>query len=235
MILPPAARLGHIPTPERVKKPGDRTLRLLSFFLCATLTGAVIAGTVIGGAGLPTSAVAQENYRIIPGDTLNVTVLEDPNLNSSVLVRPDGRVTLPIAGSIQVVGRSPEQVQAIVRSRLSGSFNVTPTVTVSITGLGDPEEIPDIVYVLGQVNEPGAIEVLPPRTINVLQAIAQAGGLGRFARGEDIQIRRVDLETGEETVFAFDYSALEDGLLLDSNIPLRDGDVIFVPERGLFD
>lgn len=185
------------------------------------------------GAALPVRA--QLSYLITPGDRLTVTVLEDPNLNSTVLVRPDGRITLPIAGSVEVVGRTPEQVQAILRDRLRNSFAVVPSVTVAVVGVAEPEDKPDVIYVLGEVNRPGALEVLPPRTLTVLQAIAQAGGLGRFARGEAIQIRRIDPATGQETIFAFDYRELEAGRALPTNIQLIDGDVIFVPERGLFD
>jgi len=186
-------------------------------------------------AGL--SAQAQGTYLVTPGDRLTVTVLEDPNLNAQVLVRPDGRITLPIAGSIRVVGRTPEQIQAIVRERLKNSFTVTPTVTVAVSELAAPtgeEKTPDIVYVLGQVNSPGAIEVLPPRSLTVLQAIARAGGLGRFAKGEAIQIRRMDAN-GVETIFPFNFRDVEEGRQLATNIRLIDGDVIFVPERGLFD
>lgn len=190
-------------------------------------------------AALP--ARGQGAYQIAPGDRLNVTVLEDPNLNAQVLVRPDGRITLPIAGSIPVVGRTPEQVQSIVTSRLAGSFNVTPTVTVSLAavappGLETPETIvPLNIYVLGQVTTPGLLQIQPDQTLTVLQALAQAGGLTPFARGEAIQIRRTDIATGEETIFPFNYQDLEEGRRLTSNILLEAGDVIFVPERGLFD
>jgi polysaccharide export outer membrane protein len=202
-------------------------LRLFLFFVVAVL------------AALPLRA--QETYRIAPGDRLSVSVLEDPNLNSQVLVRPDGRITLPIAGSIPVVGRSPEQVQAIVRNRLSGSFNVTPTVTVSLAATAPDaleaaeEMIPQSVYVLGEVTEPGVVQALPERQLTVLQALAQAGGLSPFARGEAIQIRRLDPETGEETILPFNYEDLEAGRPLSGDLRLQDGDVIFVPERGLFD
>jgi len=185
---------------------------------------------------LPALAQAQGSYKIAPGDRLTVTVLEDANLNSQVLVRPDGRVTLPIVGSISVVGRTPEQVQAMVRQRLAGSFNVTPTVTVSLAATALPFTVqPENIYVLGEVAKPGVLQTTPPQKLNVLQALAQAGGLTQFARGSAIQIRRVNPKTGEETVFSFDYDELEAGRRLSANITLRDGDVVFVPERGLFD
>jgi polysaccharide biosynthesis/export protein len=206
---------------------GGGDLKALSFFLILLL------------AALP--ARGQGVYKVAPGDRLTITVLEDPNLNSQVLVRPDGRITLPIAGALKVDGLSPEEIQAIVRARLAPSFTVTPTVNVALSSLAVPgltgttTTTLDSIYVLGEVNKPGQLQVTEPQTLNVLQALAQAGGLTRFARGEAIQIRRVDKETGQETIFAFNYRELEKGRALTANITLKDGDVIFVPERGLFD
>lgn len=189
----------------------------------------------------PAAPAVQGTYTVVPGDRLTITVLEDPNLNSQVLVRPDGRITLPIAGAILVNGLSPEQIQAIIRERLSPSFSVVPTVNVALSSTALPNVgpaaavTPVSIYVLGQVTNPGAIQVTPPQKLNVLQALAQAGGLTQFGKGEAIQIRRVNAETGEETIFAFNYGELEEGRTLTANITLEEGDVIFVPERGLFD
>jgi polysaccharide export outer membrane protein len=246
--------------PAFVARTGDGTLRILAF-LSGIPAAAPAAALAAGLLAVSLPAAAQQavppagtapatppapgtatvaTYTVVPGDRLTITVLEDPNLNSQVLVRPDGRITLPIAGSILVAGKSPEEIQAIVRGRLATSFTVTPTVNVALTSIAIPGATTALatavtIYVLGEVNKPGVLQVTPPQTLNVLQALAQAGGLGRFAKGEAIQIRRVDATTGAETVFRFDYEALEAGRTLADNIPLMDGDVIFVPERGLFD
>lgn len=187
-------------------------------------------------------AAAQPVYRVAPGDRLSITVLEDPNLNAQVLVRPDGRITIPIAGSLLVSGRSPEEIQALLRERLAPGFNTPPTVNVALVAVAIPEaEIPEeeviepnSVYVLGEVGAPGRVDftTMPP---TVLQAIAQVGGLGRFANGSKIQVRRRDATTGQETIFLFDFREVEDGRPLSTNMTLMNGDVIYVPTRGLFD
>lgn len=199
---------------------------------------------VLAACLLALPAGAQSLYRVQPGDRLAVTVIEDPNLNSQVLVRPDGRITLPIAGSLAVAGRSPEEIQSILRERLAPGFNTPPTVSVSLVALAPREPVvppveepppPAFVYVLGEVGKPGPVQLPVETRLHALQAIAAAGGLGRFANGAKIQIRRLDAATGTETVFLLDFREVEAGRPLTANIPLLDGDVIFVPERGLFD
>ena len=89
------------------------------------------------------------------------------------------------------------------------------------------------IYVLGQVNNPGLVEVLPGTTL--LQAIALGGGLDRFAATKRIQLRRTDASTGKERLYLFNYNAVERGGAIQSMITLREGDVVLVPERHLFE
>lgn len=178
---------------------------------------------------------ADDVYKIQPGDTLEVTVLEDPNLNRQVLVRPDGRISLPIAGTVKAEGLSPEGVQSVIRRKLSGDFEILPTVTVSLVGTAEEtakDEDISTVYVLGEARQPGRFAFKKDETLNVLQALALAGGLDRFAAPKRIQVRRVT-EDGE-VVIPFDFEALEDGGT-GGGMEILDGDVIFIPERGLFE
>lgn len=190
-------------------------------------------------AAASTPALAQDNlYSIQPGDVLNVSVLEDPNLSSQVLVRPDGRISLPIAGSVMAEGRSPERLEAVLRQRLSSIFELTPTVTVSLAALApearaeQDEPVTQTYYVFGQIARPGPVTVEEEDALTLLKLLAVAGGAGPFADGERIQLRRTG-EDGAPQVILFDYTRLEDGLPVE-DIALQDGDVIFVPERGLF-
>lgn len=185
---------------------------------------------------LTLSSAAAQDYLLQPGDTIEVSVLEDPGLNRQVLVRPDGRISLPLAGTLDAAGRSPEQVQRLIRQALSRDFVEPPTVTVSLTRLGTPE--PELnqdetiaVYVLGEVARPGRYDV--ERETDILQALAIAGGPGPFAARSRIQIRRGGDSGG--TLLMFDYETIEDGLLPALQVKILDGDVIVVPERGLFD
>lgn len=184
-----------------------------------------------------------QGYRLQPGDVVEVSVIEDPNLNRRVLIAPDGRISLPLAGSVQAGGRSVGQVQAAVRAALAPNFVAPPTVTVSLVALAPPalpeppaeEEEAELwtVYVLGEVRTPGPHTYEAESPITALQALALAGGPDVFAARSRIQIRR--MVDGTETLYLFDYDALESGEGFSPPETLRDGDVILVPERGLFD
>jgi polysaccharide export outer membrane protein len=182
-----------------------------------------------------TLALAQSaGYRIQPGDQLAITVLEDDTLNRQVLVLPDGRISVPLAGSVQASGRTVDSVESTIADRLASNFAVRPSVFVSVVAVAEevvPETFP--IYVVGQVGEPGLHEVEPGTTL--LQAIALAGGIDRFAATKRIQLRRSDPATGQERLYIFNFRAVERGGAIQSMITMREGDVIVVPERRLFE
>ncbi|MEM8792713.1 MAG: polysaccharide biosynthesis/export family protein [Pseudomonadota bacterium] len=202
-------------------------------------TFALLVGLFIMTSGMVANAAdTDEPYLLVPGDTLDITVLEDPELNRSVLVRPDGKIALPIAGTLTAEGRSPEQLMRVIRSRLASNFIEPPNVTVSVTSVSEEEEDEDdifSVFILGEVNRPGRYDYESEEKINVLQALTLAGGPGPFAARARIQVREM-VET-IETLRLFDYNAAESGLLnTDRDLAdLADGAVIIVPERGLFE
>jgi polysaccharide export outer membrane protein len=177
-------------------------------------------------------AFAQTTYRIQPGDTIDVNVLEDPDLNRRVLVTPDGRISVPLAGAINVGNQTIEQVERVIADRLEPNFAVRPNVFVALASVAEETELQNI-YVLGAVGSPGLREIEPGTTL--LQAISLAGGFGRFAATRRIQLRRTDLQTGQERLFLFNFAAVERGAPIQSMVTLREGDVIIVPERRLFE
>ncbi len=184
----------------------------------------------------PAQAEAQGNYAIRPGDTLRLEVLEDDTLNRNLLVLPDGRVSVPLAGSIPAAGRTLSQVQRNIASALADSFALQPTVYVGISALADiPErEIePMTVYVLGEAANPGRVEVDPGTT--VLQLFAQVGGFSSFAALKRIQLRRVDPRTGTETIYKLNYEDIQAGRSPNGLVRLAPGDVVMVPQRRLFE
>lgn len=189
------------------------------------------------GAVVPGSNTWAQDYLVQIGDRLSISVLEDPGLNRTVLVRPDGRITLPLAGSLEAAGSTPEALQARIRNSLSSQFVQPPTVTVSVESLGAGANqalqagTAATVYVIGQVARPGNYEVALP--MDVLQLLAIAGGPGTFAARDRIQIRRRG--AGGETVLLFDYDSIEGGTVPSADIAIADGDVIVVPERRLFE
>ena len=201
--------------------------------LLIALTGIFMC---LGALAAPFGARAQD-YTVQIGDRLDISVLEDPGLNRTVLVRPDGRITMPLAGTVMAAGSSPEALQARIQSALSSQFVQPPTVTVSLVSLGQApaEELPEgtraTVYVLGQVGSPGPYDVALP--VDILQMLAIAGGPATFAARKRIQVRRRG--TDGETVFLFDYDSIERGEVPSTPISLADGDIIVVPERRLFE
>ena len=183
-----------------------------------------------------TLAHAQSEYQIQPGDNLNIEVLEDSSLNRSVVVLPDGRISFPFAGTLRAAGRSATQVQSDVTAAIQANFANPPTVFVSVVpgqmDANEPQGATIDVYFLGEVNAPGLLEVKPGTTL--LQAIAIGGGVTRFAAIKRIQLRRTNRQTGVQNVVTLNYKALANGTA--SNvIELKDGDVILVPERRLFE
>jgi len=185
-------------------------------------------------------AHAQENYRIKPGDVLRIEVLEDPGLNRSVLVTPDGQFSLPLAGAVRASGRSIGQVKTDVAQRLGPNFANAPTVFVSIERLA-PELYTDptvptgptiTVYVLGEVNNPGKFQVDPG--ITIWQFLAEIGGLTKFAAIKRVQVRRTD-KSGKESVYNLNFKDILEGKTSVGTATLATGDVIIVPQRKLFE
>lgn len=173
-------------------------------------------------------AMAQDSYRIKAGDVLRIEVLEDATLNRSALVAPDGRVALPLAGTVSAAGRSVEAVQAEIAQKLAPNFAVAPNVYVGLEEIGEPVATGGgtRVYVMGEAVEPGRYTVRSGSTI--LQVLAETGGFTRFAATNRIQIQR-----GGQ-VMTFDYRAVERGLAATPMV-VKSGDVIVIPTRRLFE
>jgi polysaccharide export outer membrane protein len=190
-------------------------------------------------AALVSPGVAQD-YRLQPGDTVTVEVAEDPTLSRDLLVAPDGSITFPPVGQVRVGGRTLPQIETLLVSALRPQFADDPTVFVSLRALRPPEA-PDIeepeetmtVYVTGEITAPGALEIAPRATL--LQLIAAAGGPTRFAAMSRVQLRRLDQRTGHEQVFRVNAEALLEGRASASEFRVREGDVLIVPERRLFE
>jgi polysaccharide biosynthesis/export protein len=188
---------------------------------------------------LPVLAVSvwAQDYRVRPGDVLQIEVLEDNTLNRSAIVLPDGQVSLPVAGTVRVAGRSLAEVQAELSSRLASGFAAPPTVFVTLSALAERSTTPATprlvsIYILGAANTPGKVDVKPGTTL--LQALAQAGGLSPFAAKKRIQLRRVD-KSGNENIYRLNLDAIENGAASGGATRLVEGDVIVVPQRKLFE
>lgn len=210
----------------------------------ATIRALAVISTLLALGGQAAGpALAQDGYQIRAGDVLQIEVIEDPSLNRETLVSPDGRITVPLAGAIRASGRTVEEVQAELTERLAPNFAATPNVFVGISRIVEeppplppgPEEPPPTIdiYVVGEAASPGRLELEPGTTL--LQAIAQMGGFSPYAATRRLQLRRTDPVSGQEFVYSIDYVAIEEGRSTAGTVTLVDGDVIVVPQRGLFE
>lgn len=199
---------------------------LLRFILAAVLALPLLA--------LGHGAQAQD-YRIQTGDRLMIEVLEDASLNRTVAVLPGGSIDFPYAGSIRVAGLSPTAVSNRISQSLAGVLASPPTVFVTAMPLEMPmAEAPEKavvnIYIMGEASAPGP-KAVPPGT-TFLQALSQAGGLTPFAATKRIQLRRASMPGQVVTV---NYAAIMRGAGMNLDPVLVEGDVIVVPERGLFE
>jgi len=183
-------------------------------------------------------ATAQTDFRIGPGDTVRIEVLEDPSLNRDVLVLPDGSLSFPLAGALRAGGQTTTQLESALSSALAPNFATNPTVSVSVAGLAPRAPAAAAktinVYIMGEVGSGGGLLQVAPGT-TVLQALALSGGFSPFAATKRIQLRRTDPQTGQQNVYNINYRAIEQGATNIGNSVLADGDVILVPERRLFE
>lgn len=171
-----------------------------------------------------------------PGDTLSITVLQDPKLDRTVTVDPGGEIAFPLAGHLRARGLTPEALERILKARLKSNFK-DDELDVTVGVLSAPKDVPEEdlkpkIFVTGEVVRPGPYVVRQKTTL--MQAISLAGGIGPYAAKRRIQVRR-RAPNGYEAIFMFNYTAYEAGADLEGNIVLHAGDVILVPERGLFE
>jgi polysaccharide export outer membrane protein len=166
-----------------------------------------------------TPAPVDPSYLVQPGDTLQISVWKESELQGEMLVRPDGGLTFPLAGEVQAAGHTVEDIRKTLVSRLS-KYVPEPVVTVVVKKADGSR-----IFVVGKVNRPGAFQLYGP--IDVMQALSLAGGTTPFADVNGIRILRRDGD--HEQVFRFRYDDVRRGKELTQNILLHSGDTVVVP------
>lgn len=190
------------------------TLRLL------WQTGLILVVTASPGVAADTQEPpAQPPYQIQSGDVLQVSVWKEPDLQAELIVRPDGGVSFPLAGDLPAAGGTVEDLRRALDERLR-KFIPDPVVTVAVKAIAGNR-----IYVAGKVNRPG--DFLLSRPLDVMQALALAGGATPYADVDDIRILRRD---GARLIaLRFRYSDVAQGKALEQNILLQSGDTVVVP------
>ena len=192
------------------------TASMLSALLCPAQDKDLPAKPDVVVAAAPSTAV--DSYVIGASDVLNVTVWKEPTLTSSLLVRPDGKISMPLLGDVQAVGLTPLQLADEVTAELQ-KFIQDPKVSVVLTQINSKK-----IFLMGEVAHPGPVEITPGMTL--LQAIASVGGLTNFANQKKIYILRNEAAKSQKIEVHY-KEALKGNSAF--NLVLKTGDTIVVP------
>ncbi len=160
-----------------------------------------------------------DGYRLQPGDLLQVVVWKETDLQSEVLIRPDGGISFALAGDMQAAGLTTDQLRAELEIRVR---KLVPggVVTVSVKAPNGNR-----IFVIGKVARPGDFPLLRP--VDVMQAISMAGGVTPFASANDIRVLHRD--GMHQNSVRFRYNDVAMGRHLEQNILLQSGDTVIVP------
>ena len=157
-------------------------------------------------------------YVIGVDDLLTVSFWRDEELSAEVVVRPDGKISLPLLDDVSALGLTPEELSAVVEEAAS-KFITEPDATVIVREVRSRK-----VFVVGEVARPGVVPL--NADMNVLQVLASVGGLLEFADKNDITIVRT--ENGRERRIKFNYNDVLRGQRVEQNILVKPGDTILV-------
>lgn len=196
----------------------------VTLFLLSACSTVVRNPTPLDYPGVQAAAVPADEYHIQVGDQLDVKFFYQPELNESVTVRPDGRISLQLVQELKIVGMTPSQLTEKLTKAYSAEL-AKPSITVIVKAFNSQR-----VFVDGEVYKAGLVPMMGPMT--VLQSIAQGGGMKDTARtSEVIVIRRVAENKVASLVVNLDYAI--DGTDMRQDILLQPNDIVFVPKTPI--
>jgi len=198
-------------------------------FCLASFSWAQAAVEVASNTSVSASAQSQpdkkplasvDDYVIGADDVLAISVWKEPDLSRTLPVRPDGKITLPLLGDVQAAGKTPRKLQQELHDSLA-SFVAVPEVAVIV------QEVKSQKFsIIGQVAKPGSYPI--SESMTVLDAIAQAGGVGIYAKSNSIYVLRMRPD-GSSVQLPFHYKQVLKGANLSQNVKLQPRDTIVVP------
>jgi polysaccharide biosynthesis/export protein len=198
---------------------------------CTFLRAAAFVVIVSGCGGAPplppappASSLPSAEYRIGPGDALNIFVWRNPELTLTVPVRPDGRLSIPLVEDIVAIGKTPTALAREFEQQLS-KYVKEPLVTVIVENFVGP--IPEQIRVIGEAASPRALPYRADMTL--LDVMIAVGGLTKYAAGNDSVIVRT--AQGEQNTYSVHLNSLIRDGDIESNVALRPGDILIIPQR----
>src|SRR5262245_36712469 len=185
----------------------------------AAPTPAVKPATPPAAAVAPAGITPPEDYVIGPEDQLTIMFWREKDMSADVIVRPDGKITLPLLNEVVASGLTPEQLRVRLTDEAK-RYVEEPNATVVVRQINSRK-----VFITGQVGKGGPYPLSSSMT--VLQLISKAGGLNEYAKASKISIMRT--ENGKQLRFPFNYKDVIEGKNLKQNIDLKPGDTVIVP------
>jgi polysaccharide export outer membrane protein len=187
----------------------------------AWMPALIAAGGIVALAAGPTQPVdPPPQYVIGPDDVLSIVFWRDKDMSADVVVRPDGKISLPLVNDVQAGGLTPSALRDSIETS-ARRFVEDPCVTIVVKEIKSRK-----VFITGMVEKPGPYPLNGPTT--VVQLISVAGGLKEFTDGKRILIMRTDT-AGRQVAHTFNYRQVLAGKNLAQNIELRPGDTVVVP------
>jgi protein involved in polysaccharide export with SLBB domain len=229
-LLVVAAALGACAGPLAGGRPDEAYYRERDYRAQPLVGSGAVAGrggygqSNFADIGYATWQDSEPEYRLYPGDTLDISVLSAPELNRTVTVQPDGRITLPLVPAVMAADRSAPQLQQILAQAYSAQL-VRPDISVAVK-----TTMPLKVFVGGWVDKPGVYDM--PGDIDAMQAVIMAGGFKLGAQAQQVAILRRG-PGGQAMLRTADLRGGVRGRFVSDSVPRRRFDVIFVPKTGL--
>ncbi|MBA3849254.1 MAG: sugar transporter [Opitutus sp.] len=188
------------------------------------LTVLFLVGISPGNAAEGNAAPADVDYILQPLDLLRIVVFQEPDLERQVRISQEHTVNLPLIGSVDLRNKSVRQAEEVIRARYDADYLKNPQITITVL-----EYTQRTVQVLGAVNQPGAIAFTPEKQMDLVEAIARAGGHARIADLKNVRLTRIGPD-GRSQTSTINVDELMKGASSEKRL-LQKGDIIFVPER----
>jgi len=201
---------------------------MLAILIPIMITGCVSDAHISATSNVLTKSNSSETiqeYHIGVDDTVQINVWRNPELSVTVPVRPDGKISMPLIGDVRAAGRAPEVVAKAIQTKLK-SFVRDPNVTLMVTGLMSNEYLTRL-RITGAVANPSSLNYRQGMT--VLDAILASGSINDFAAPNSTKLyRKIQGKVRVINIYLGDILFKGE---LETNIELRPGDILTVPER----
>jgi len=200
--------------------------RLLPWLAVTALGAAGLAQTGFAASPDEKPAARQSTYRLKPMDLLKVQVFQEAELDRELRVSQEGTIGVPLLGSVNLRNRTVREAELLLADLYRQDYLVNPQINITVIEYSSRS-----VDVLGSVNSPGSVTIPAERELTLLNAIARSGGFSRLANRNRITLTRT-FPDGQTITYTIDADKLVEGDAANRGV-LRDGDVIYVPERLL--